>query len=436
MAKVIQRLTESSLATVYGCCGLFDVCGDGDLMSLSFQGASAFHDWLGWTGTDLCEVRRNFINYVRPEYSGGNPTAGYVADACAPANSVEFGDCQFLLEDFGRLRRAAPTRDVTKNHIRLCDAQPRYRLNGQQITDEREFNAYLATEAIIQDLKRMTITGNSTTPGQFDGLESLVKTGYTDFRGRRCEAMDSIVINWNGNTTTGGAGITWNGLAVGTTYNLYDVIRAVVRRIRQRIRMSSTLAAQSLGIGDMIILLPDFLAQCLLDHYTCWSVCDGSQYNEVMLNSLEGRQFRETLNGGLFGFGRIFVDGFEIPLISYDWEMIKNATGTVGDMYILTGQVGNIMTLMGEYNDMSAVPQGYPEASYFSIDGGRMLGWIEEDETCVKQTMEMQPRIVSWTPFLNARFQNVRCTVPGGALSPDPTSSFFPESSFAPAACP
>lgn len=433
MPRKINRLTESSLATIYGCSGLFDLCGDADLMSLSFQGADAFLDWIGWQATDLCEVRRNFINWVRPDYDGATPTPGYQADPCAPANTVEFGECQFLLEDFGRLRRAAPTRDVTRNSVRLCDVQPRYRLNGRQITDEREFNTYLSTEAIIQDLKRMVITGNSATGGQFDGLESLVKTGYTDYRGRRCAAMDSIVVNWNGNTTTGGSGITWNGAAVGTTYNLYDVIRAIVRRIRQRIRMSSTLAAQNLSVGNMIILLPDFLAQCLLDHYTCWSVCDGSQYNEVMLNSLEGRQFRETLNGGLFGFGRIFVDGFEIPLISYDWEMIKNATGTLGDMYILTGQVGNVMTLMGEYNDMNTVPAGYPEASFFATDGGRLLGWIEEDETCVKQTTEMQPRIVSWTPFLNARIQNVRCSIPGGPLSPDPTSSFFPETSFVPA---
>jgi len=282
----------------------------------------------------------------------------------------------------------------------------------------------------------MVITGNSTTGGQFDGLQRLVSTGYTDYTGRRCASMDSIVVNWNGNGMGGGAGITWNGNAIAATYNFVDVLRAVVRRIKQRIRLAPSLAAQTLRVGDMILLLPDFLAQCLLDHFTCWSVCDGSQYNEVQLNSLEGRQFRETLNGGLFGYGRIFIDGFEIPLIGYDWEMITNAAGTQGDIYLLTGQVGNIQTLMGEYNNMNMVPASYPEASYFATDGGRLLGWIEEDETCVRQSHEMQPRIVSWAPFLNARFQNVLCNIPGGPLSPDPLSSFFIETSFNSAECP
>lgn len=434
--KNVQRLTESSLATIYGCCGLFDVCGDGDLMSLSFEGTNPFLDWLGWEGTQTCEVRRSFINWVRPEYSGGNPTPGYQSDACAPANSVEFGTCEFLLEDFGRLRRAAPTRDVTRNTVRLCERQPRYRLDGTQITDEREFNAYLATEGIIQDLKRMVVSGNSTTAGQFDGLESLVATGYTDFRGQRCESMDSIVVDWNGNTTAGGAGITWNGDAVAATYNLVDVIRAIIRQIRRRIKMAPALAAQTMMVGDIVIMAPDFLLQCLLDHFTCWSVCDGSQYNEITINSLEARSFRETLNGGLFGDGRIFIDGFEIPVVAYDWDTIKNAAGTVGDMYVLTGRVGNMRTLMGEYLEMNQVPTAYPEATYFATDGGRLLGWIEQDETCVKQTHEMQPRLVSWAPFLNARIMDVRCAIPGGAMSPDPTSSFFPESSFTPAACP
>lgn len=426
----VQRLTESSLGSMFGCTGLFDICGDADLMSLSFAGVEPFLDWIGWMGTDLCEVRRSFINWVRPEYSTGSPTAGYVADPCAPANSVEFGTCEFLQDTFGRLRRAAPTRDVTRNQVRLCDVQPRYRLDGSPIRSEREFSQYLATEALIQDLKRMIVTGNDATPGMFDGLEALVKSGYTDFRGKRCASMDSIVIDWNGNTMAGGAGITWNGAAVGASYTFYDVLRAAIRRVWQRIRWAPALAAQRLRVGDMAIVLPDFLAQCLLDHYTCWSVCVGTQYNEANLNTLEGRQFRDTLNGGMFMAGRIYIDGFEIPLIAYDWELIKNATGTVGDIYVLVRGVGNMRTLYGEYLNMSSVPAGYPEASYFVTDAGKLLGWVEEDETCVKQTHEMQPRLVSWAPFTNIRFQDVRCTVPGGALSPDPTSSFFPETSF------
>jgi len=430
MPQEVTRLTESSLSSIYGCSGLFDLCNSADLMSLSFEGTSKFLDWIGWVGTDVCYERRAFIPWVRPAGSAGARTAGYVSDPCAPANTVEFGACEWEVDGFGRLRRAAPTRDVTQNALRLCDAQPRYRLDGQQIRDEREYNMRIATEALLQDFKSMVVVGNSATGGHFDGLQTLVKTDYHDYKGRPCRMMDSIIVQWAGNSMAGGAGITWNGAAVAATYSFYDVLRAVVRRLRQRIAWAPALAAQRLKVGDMVLLLPDFLAQCLLDHYTCWSVCDGAQYNEANINTLEGRNFRETLNGGMFGDGRIFIDGLEIPLIKYDWELITAAGGEYGDIYLLTGSVGNMKTIIGEYNNMSSVPSGYPEANYFSTDGGRMLGWIETDETCVKQTTEMQPRLNIWAPFLQARFQSVACDVPGGPLSPDPWSSFFPETSF------
>lgn len=434
----VQRAAEfsvSTLATIYGCCGLFDLCTDNDLMSLSFERASPFLDWIGWTATDVCEVRRAFINWVRPTYSGATPTPGWLSDACANPNTVAFGVCEFLLENFARLRRGAPIRDVTKMGMRLCEAQPRYRLDGSLVADEREFNEILVTEVLLQDLKKMIITGNATTAGQFDGLQRLVKTGYTDFRGRRCESMDAMVLNWNNNTMAGGAGITWNGVAVGATYNLVDVLRQVVRQGRRRIKLAPTLAAQTLRVGDIIIVLPELLGQCLLDQYTCWSVCDGGQYNEANINTLEARGFRDGLNGGLFGDGRIFIDGLEIPLVYYDWELLNDG-GTGGDMYLLTGRVGNMKTLMGEYFNMNSVPAGYPELDYFATDGGRILGWFERDHTCIQQIHEMQPRIVSWAPFLNARFQNVGCTQPGGPISADPTFSFFIESSFPTAYCP
>ena len=34
----IQRLAVSDVGSIYGCCGAFDMCGDADLMSLSFAG--------------------------------------------------------------------------------------------------------------------------------------------------------------------------------------------------------------------------------------------------------------------------------------------------------------------------------------------------------------------------------------------------------------
>ena len=286
-----------------------------------------------------------------------------------------------------------------------------------------------AMDQIVVDIKKHVITGNATTGGQFDGLERLVKTGYD------CTMLDSIVINWNGNPMSGGAGITWNGNAVAATYNFIDVLLAAYRRVKQRISWAPVLAPQSINTGDMIIILPYSMIDCLLDHYTCWSVCDGSQYNEVALQSYEARQFRNGLLGGMFGAGQITLDGQLIPIMGYDWNLIKGPK--TGDIYFLTGSVGAIRVWEGEHLSAGAAASQYSTHGYFSKDGGRVLGKVDTDNECMELKLWMHPRIFLRAPFLQIRFQAVQCETPGGFLSPDPTeTSFYPETSFCVDQCP
>jgi len=428
------ELTISDLATVYGCCGLFDMCADEDLMSLHFSGAEPFMDWLGWESTDICVVRKEFIAWVRPDQSGDECTDGWVPNPCEDGNSVEWGKCDFTLEDFGLLRRMGPARNITRNDVRYCERQPRYRLDGTLVTDDREYDARVITEVIIQDLRKMVIIGNAGTPGQFDDLQQLVRNGYTNANGVACELMDSIVVDWNNNTLAGGAGITWNGNAIGANFDFVDVLRAVYRRIRQRIKWSPVLGTQQMREGNMILLMPDFLAECLLDAYTCWSVCEGRQYNEANLQTFEARTFRNNIAGGLYGAGTISFDGFRIPIIAYEWEMVSDFT--TGDIYLLTGAIGNVKTLMGQYNNMSAAVNAYPESGKFYTDGGRLLGYIQDDNTCIRQVLQMEPRLLAWAPWALARFQDVTCESPLGPLGPDPCGPYFQQETFYPAECP
>lgn len=426
-AAQVDRLSESTLATLYNCCGLFDICSDADLMSLTLEGASDFLDWLGWEASDVCKITRNFIDWVRPATYQRSRTSGVMADPCGDPNGVEFGTCTFTLEDFGRLRRKSPTRDITKTGVRYCDMQPRYRLDGSRIDTDREFGMLLATEVILQDLKGLVMDGNATSAGQFDGLKRLIKTGYT------CSTMDSVIVDWNDNTVAGGNGITWNGAAVANTFNLIDVLTAIYRRMMQRKAWSPTFASRRLMVGDMVLVVPSSFVPCILDHYTCWSVCDGSEYNEANLNTFEARRFRESLLGGLFGAGRIFLEGFEIPILPYDWGTISGPTRF--DAWLLTGSIGGQRLIQGQFNDMR-VPARV-RADRYSTDGGRLLSWFNDDQTCEEWTVEMQPRILLPAPWMQARIQDIRCRTVAGALSADPwESSFFPETSFNPAACP
>lgn len=440
----VERLTESSVADVYGCCGVFDLCGDRDLLSLSFAGMDPLLDYIGWEMSDVCILERNFIDRVLPDEA---TREGWVGDACADPNTVDWAACAFRIEDFGRLRRAAPVQDVTKNHLRLCETQPRYRLDGSPITDDREWRAIYTAEVMAQDLRLMLIDGNAGTAGQFDGFEQLIKTGYTDFKGRRCSAMDSIVVNWNSNPLSGGAGMTWSDSRgtrnIAATASFTDVLRSIVRILKIRIK-NSGLGVMNLQFGDMVLVSTSEMAEAILDQFTCWSVCEGGQYNEANLNTLEARAFREALMGGTFraasgatiqAEGVISVNGLRIPLISYDWGL---QTGSYSDVYLITGSVGNRSVFSGQFNDMRQVPVNYPDAYKYSYtDGGKVLTYFENDQTCVQNVFEMQPRLVAPAPWTAARFTNVFAATPGGHIDGDPldTSFYSGGPSFSVAAC-
>lgn len=436
--KQRQEFTVSTAPTIYGCCGLFDLCSDEDLMSLSFQGTTKFLDWIGWELTDVCEIRKNFITWVRPEPTvarGDIRSSGRQTDPCGNSNGVDWGFCDFLLDDFGRLRRHGPVRDATRASLRLCEKQPRYRLDGTVITSDAEYDMRLAVEGLMQDLKQEVVIGTDGVVGSFDGLEQLVRTGYTDSQGHLCQLMDSIVVDWNGNGMAGGAGITWNGAATPAGHDFVDFLLAIFRRIRDRINMAPQLSSQVMQVGDIVLVAPSHTLRCILDAFTCWSVCPGTEFNETNLNTYEARTFRDRLSGGMFGFGKIFLDGFEIPLIAYDWGLVKGPT--LADVYILTGSIGSVKTISGQMNDLRNAPSDYPEAGYRYTDGGRLLTWVNADQTCVQREVEMQPRLLMWAPWAQARIQDVRCVALGGVLSPDPwETSFFPETSFLVPACP
>lgn len=415
------NLGSPSSPTLYGTTGLFSMCGDNDLISLTVED-EPFLEWLGWKPNN--EVRQfvKLITYVGPEgTAAGNPSSG-VAGACEDANTVEFGICEILLPDKGRLKRAGPVIDLTENNRRLCDEYPIFTKDGQQIRDEIMWGLTLAGIAIKQDLKRLLVTGNSNNANEFAGLQQLVNTGYVNaINGQRCSSMDSVVIDWGGNDigATGPDG----------THGLIDYLIYAVRHIRRRAIWASL---GGIAVGDMVIVLPTFLRDKLLDIFTCWSVCPGSQYNEANLNTFEARTFRQTLNGGAFGMGQIFVDGTPVPIITYDWMDFSGSGNTfTADIYVLTRRIGNVPVLWGQYIDMTDPAARFQEEAGYghfkAVDGGRFLAYWKTDNECVQTTLLLRPNIYLSAPWAQARIQNVSATLPLPTMSPDPTSDFYPE---------
>lgn len=422
---VVRAMTVTDSPTPFGCTNFFDRCTT-ELMSLHYGGSLPLLDWFGFDVSDTCVRTFEYLVYQRADRTTGNaPTPGYLNDPCETPNGWEYGTTKMTIEDFARYGRRGPVREVMKPR-RYCETDPIRRLDGQVVTDEREWDVRFTTDQIISDISRDIIVGNKTSnPGQMDGLESLVKTGYP------APPLDSIVIDWNGNPMSGGAGLTWNGTPVTGSWDFVDVLTSIVRRVRQRISWSPTLRNQQLNLGDMILLMPTNMAQCLLDFYTCWSVCAGAEFNEVVLNTYEARQFRQQLVGGLFGYGQIMIDGIPLPILGYYWGLIKGPN--TGDVYLLTRSVGSTRMWYGEHLSADEAARRYAEGGYFSTDGGRILGRYDAENECIQLKEWMHPRIYTTAPWAQVRFQNVRCVTPGGWLSPDPEeSSFAMLSSFAP----
>ena len=58
-------LTLSTMASLYGCCGLFDPCGSNDLLSLTLD-SEPFLDWMGWRANNECRQFVKLLTYIGP----------------------------------------------------------------------------------------------------------------------------------------------------------------------------------------------------------------------------------------------------------------------------------------------------------------------------------------------------------------------------------
>lgn len=420
----VTDLSVSALATPFGCCNFFDNCADG-VMSLHFNGNLGLLDWMGFNPTDECYRTVEFITWKKPTEVQGECSPGYLADPCDDPYGFEYGSCKLTYEDFGRLGRMGPVREMMRPK-KYCRTSPRFRLDGRAVTDETEWDMRFATEVLMDDLRRLIITGSDAVAGQFDGVNAWVRDNYD------CEPLDSIIVDWNDNAMAGGAGITWNGAPVAATFDLVEVVLAAFRRIKQRIGWVPMWAG---GVPDMILVMPSFMIDCFLDFYTCWTVCPGTESLTAYIDTYEGRNFRNSLLGGRFGNGRIWLDGVEISLMAWDWGTIVGPTR--GDMYLLTGAIGANRIWEGEHLSALEAARRFGGLGYSSTDGGRILVKTDVDNECYRLKEWIHPRLFCSAPWAQVRIQDVVCNSVAGPLSPDPCdTSYFYTDSFTPAECP
>ena len=426
------KVKETSLTpgtnTMYGCTGLFNLCGPDEIIGMTMND-DPLVEWLGFFPDSVCE---KFIKgWIYTDVQGtaaGSPVGNVYGEACDDPPTSEKGVCEFFIGDYGTLRACGEAVKVADIGLRKCDKQPTYTVPVEgvgpiRIDNDLDLETISGAQVVKHELSRLLITGDKNVTGQFDGLTNLVKTGYTSVDQQACTAMDSVVVDWANDDLSG---------AVNGHGSIITKIRDMVRRIMWRIAQTKLGKPRE---GDMVLVMPHWLAWEVLDEWAIWSFREQVNSQQVVYRDyMDVRAIREKYANGLFGGGYITIDGYNLHIIPHDWMAIEqDAPNFCSDIYILTRSIGTRRVLQGQYVpvDMgSSAVNALAGFSYFqteAMQGGRALRWMKYDNACVQPCYLTRPRVYIETPWAQGKIENVCVSVQFDPQSLDPQSDYFIE---------
>lgn len=404
--------------SIYGRYSIFDPCAAGDIFGLQVQTIGLL-PWLGWRSNKFYRRRVDFVTWWGPSGTAdGSPSAG-AGEPCDDPNSWEYGAGGYELLHTSWYHRAGEALDPHTIVQERCETTPRYRLNGQMITDDVEWQMNGIMNVQQQDLRRDAIHGSHDNTREMNGLEQLIATGYTATNGQPLPQVDSILVDWANDDLDGES----NGFG-----NFFNYLDEVVTEIEWRSQALGTIPET-----DMVLLTSRFMATCLLDAYACYTTCGVTSDSDITDQALRAqqRQMRMSLNGGPLYDGSAAVgyiqlkSGRRLPIIVEDALDITRFGGTYcTDIYLLTRRIGSQDVLYGEYLDMRVWENRIKKhdknfrgradaAGRFAIKG-------KEDNWCTQLMMGTSPEIYLSAPWAQARFQDVCCARERKPLTGDP----------------
>lgn len=420
-ARLPVAFKEASLTAVangiYGRYSIFDECSPGDVFGLQVQTVGLMK-WLGWRPNRFYRRRVDFIPWYGPSnLITGTPTTG-AGSPCDDPNGWEHGVCGYELVHTAWYHRAGDALDPFTITQDRCETSPRYRVNGIQIKDDVEWQMNGIMNVLQQDIRRALVHGSHLNAYEMEGLEGLIKTGYTNDNGTTCPQIDSAVIDWNDDLDG-----EVNGYG-----NFFNYLDELVTEIEYRASAIGTIAET-----DMILLTSRFMATCLLDAYACYTTCGVTDSNDATDQALRAqqRQLRMSLNGGPLYDGSAAVgyinlkSGRRLPIMVDDaLDITKPVSDYCTDIYLLTRRVGSIDVLYGEYLDMreyeNRVRAQMPAFTARADSAGRFVTKGKEDNWCVQLIMGTSPEIYLAAPWAQARIQDVCCARMRQPLTGDP----------------
>lgn len=283
---------------------------------------------------------------------------------------------------------------------------------GKALQTEYEKKLAELYAGYFRDYSRYIYTGNpQTTAGsqgwqQYRGLDLQIAANKLDTTtGTRCAAADSIVINFNGVNANAN-----NGANGGT---VYGVLANVVTNLER--------LSEQLGFEVKWALTMRYGAfWALTNIWPCVYATTGCAVNTVIRteSASEMTKMRDDMRQGRY----LLIEGKRYEVIIDDMITEEVAAGGVvgtyeSDIYLVPLTANGQPTLYWEYFPFNAqataaaarmAPGGYFEA----LQNGRFLFTrLTPTHTCVQVEIIERPRLILLTPFLAAKFQNLRYTI-------------------------
>lgn len=418
MFKESQTDLVPKTVSIYGRYSIFDPCSPGDVFGLQVQTVGLMQ-WLGWRPNRFYRRRVDFIPWYGPEGTVACNSVTGAGNPCDDPRGWEYAVCGYDLTHTSWYHRAG---DPLNPHTIVqdrCETTPRYRLNGQAILDDVEWQMNGIMNVLQQDIRRDLIHGSHTNAYQMNGLESLIATGYQNDNGTYCPQIDSITVDWAHDDLNGDV----NGYG-----NFFDYLDEVVTEIEYRAS-----AIGSVLETDMVLFTSRFMATCLLDAYACYTTCGVTDSSDITDQALRAqqRQARFNLNGGPLYDGAAAVgfiqlkSGRRLPIMVDDaFDIEKGGAGYCTDIYLLTRRIGSIDVMYGEYLDLrtyeNRIRGQFQDFTARADAAGRFVTKGKEDNWCIQLMMGTSPEVYLAAPWAQARISDVCCSRKRTPLTGDP----------------
>jgi hypothetical protein len=260
----------------------------------------------------------------------------------------------------------------------------------------------------FRDYARYIYTGNpQTTAGsagwqQYRGLDLLVSTGKRDaVTGVLCPAADSIVIDLNGTNATSSGSTIYNILA-----NVVTNLERLAEQLGFEVKWAFTMRYGAFWTLTSI--------------WPCVYATVGCAVNTVIRSSSaeEMTKMRDDMRQGRY----LLIEGKRYEVIIDDTKVEEVAAGGVvgtyeSDIHFVPLTANGEPTLFWEYfpfNEQAiAAASAMAPTGYFSVlQNGRFLQVRQSPtHTCVQVEIIERPRLILMTPFLAAKFTNMRYTI-------------------------